>query len=247
MIRSHALLVVLLAAVVGAATGTPVVTRPFEPRPITIALDALPAPHATPSAQKAPRVVPPPDPPVLRAPAGFAVTRYYEGDLEHPRWLALSTEGDVLVTETSANRIRGLRDVDHDGVADEATTFADRDNGLDLPFGMAFTATHFCVGDNDAVVRFPHHAGQAHVVGRGETIATLPGGGYKQHWTRNVRVAPDGTHLFVTVGSKSNDDVEAPPRASVLRMKLDGSERETFADGLRNPVGLDFEPETGDV
>jgi glucose/arabinose dehydrogenase len=247
MNRSPALFVVLLAGVAGAEPPAPIVTRPFQPEPIRIAVDALPAPNATPSAQKAPRIIPPPDPSVLRAPAGFVVTRYYEGDLDHPRWLALTPEGDVLVTETPANRIRRLRDLDHDGVADEATIFADRENGLDLPFGMAFTATHFYVGDNDAVIRFPHHAGQARLVGRGETVAGLPGGGYKQHWTRNVRVAPDGGHLFVTVGSKSNDDVEPPPRASVLRMKLDGSEREVFADGLRNPVGLDFEPQTGDV
>jgi glucose/arabinose dehydrogenase len=184
---------------------------------------------------------------VLRAPAGFVVNLYYAGDLDKPRWLALTPEGDVLVTETPRNRIRRLRDTDHNGVADEASAFADAANGLDLPFGMAFTDTHFYLGNTGAVLRWPYKRGQARLDGPGERITELPGSGYRQHWTRNVRVSPDGQHLFVTVGSQSNNDVEQPPRASVLRMNLDGSGRATFADGLRNPVGLDFEPRTGDV
>jgi glucose/arabinose dehydrogenase len=113
---------------------------------------------------------------------------------------------------------------------------------------MAFTATHFYVGNTDAVLRWSYRKGQSRRLdGAGERITELPGSGYNQHWTRNVRVSPDGAHLFVTVGSAGNNDEEEPPRAAVLRMKLDGSEREVFADGLRNPVGLDFEPRTGEV
>jgi glucose/arabinose dehydrogenase len=240
--------VTLLAAIcLGAAVPSPIVTEPFEPQSITVSLDRLPAPSATPSARKFPKMVSPPTPSVLRAPAGFTVTRYYEGELDHPRWLALTPDGDVLVTETKLNRIRRLRDTDHDGVADEATTFADRNNGLDVPFGMAFTATHFYLGNTGAVLRFPYRAGQSRLGGSGEKVADLTPGGYNQHWTRNVRIAPDGKHLFVTVGSQSNNSPEPPPRASVLRMNLDGTGRETFANGLRNPVGLDFEPGTGEV
>jgi glucose/arabinose dehydrogenase len=246
------LLPLVLAATVACsrgATGAPdLVTEPFEPKPVTIALDRLPEPNANESVRKVPQLVPPPTPPVLRAPAGFQVSRYWAGPLEKPRWLALTPDGDVLVTETRQNRILRLRDTDKDGTADEATTFADRGNGLNIPFGMAFSATHFYVGNTDAVLRWPYAKGQARRLdGTGERITELPGGGYNQHWTRNVRVSPDGAHLYVTVGSQSNNDEEPAPRASVLRMKLDGSEREVFADGLRNPVGLDFEPRTGDV
>ena len=240
-------IVLLAASCLGAAMPSPIVTEPFEPQPVVVTLDALPAPNTTPSVAKFPKMVSPPERSILRAPPGFVVTRYWDGELDHPRWLAITPEGDVLVTETRLNRIRRLRDTDHDGVVDEATTFADSGNGLDQPFGMAFTATHFYLGNTGAVVRFPYRAGQMRLEGQGEKIADLPGGGYNQHWTRNVRVAPDGAHLFVTVGSKSNNEVEEAPRASVLRMNLDGSGRETFADGLRNPVGLDFEPRTGEV
>jgi glucose/arabinose dehydrogenase len=225
----------------------PIVTEPFDPTPISIALDGLPPPNATPSVRRGPSLVPPPARPVLRAPAGFAVNLYYAGDLEKPRWLALLPDGDVLVTETPRNRIRRLRDTDGDGVADATAVFADATNGLDLPFGMAFTDTHFYLGNTSAVLRWPYQKGQPRLYGTGERITELPGRGYRQHWTRNVRVSPDGQHLFVTVGSQSNNDAEEPPRASVLRMNLDGSGRATFADGLRNPVGLDFEPHTGDV
>jgi len=243
-------LLVLAALLAGASAcdppPAPIVTEPFEPKPIRIDVDHL-APLGGPSARKFPTLVPPPSRPVLHAPQGFVVERWYRGALDKPRWLALTPEGDVLVTETPSNRITRLRDSDHDGVADEATVFADAKNGLDMPFGMAFTATHFYVGNSAAVLRWPYRRGQPRIEGTGEKITELPGGGYNQHWTRNVRVSPDGASLFVTVGSKSNVDVEEPPRASVLRMQLDGSGRETFADGLRNPVGLDFEPRTGDV
>ena len=225
----------------------PILTELFDPTPITIALDGLPRPNATESARAGPSLVPQPARAVLRAPAGFVVKVYHAGDLEKPRWLALTPEGDVLVTETQRNRIRRLRDTDGDGAADATAVFADSTNGLDLPFGMAFTDTHFYVGNTSAVLRWSYQKGQPRLYGTGERIAELPGSGYRQHWTRNVRVSPDGQHLFVTVGSQSNNDPEPPPRASVLRMNLDGTGRQTFADGLRNPVGLDFEPQTGDV
>jgi len=224
---------------------TAIVTESFEPKPIKIELSQLPAPSEKESATKNPKVDAPPEKPVLWAPKGFKVALYAE-DLQKPRWLALTPDGGVLVTETRRNRIQLLRDKNGDGVADEATTFADESNGVNAPLGMAFTETHFYLGNTDAVLRFAFKKGQVKLEGKGEKIADLPGGGYNQHWTRNVRVSPDGKHLFVTVGSKSNADVEPPPRASVLRMNLDGSDVKTFATGLRNPVGLDFHPQTGE-
>jgi glucose/arabinose dehydrogenase len=112
---------------------------------------------------------------------------------------------------------------------------------------MAFEDGHFYLGNTDAVVRWPWRDGQRALEGKGEKIATLTPGGYNQHWTRNVRVSPDGKHLFVTIGSETNVEVEPLPRASVQRMNLDGSGMRTFAHGLRNPVGLDFHPVTGEV
>jgi glucose/arabinose dehydrogenase len=242
------ILALLLLCAPDAVAAPAVVTEPFKPRPVTIALDRLPPPGSTPSARKPPKMVPAPDPAVLRAPPGFHVDVYFHGRLDKPRWLALTPEGDVLVTETPKNRITRLRDTDGDGTADEATTFADAGNALDLPFGMAFGATHVYVGSTGAVRRWPYVPGRGRRLdGAGEVIAELPGGGMNQHWTRNVRVSPDGQYLYVTVGSHRNNDEEPPPRACVLRMRLDGSGREVFASGLRNPIGLDFEPRTGEV
>ncbi|AFY35618.1 sorbosone dehydrogenase family protein [Calothrix sp. PCC 7507] len=218
-------------------------TETLSPTPIRINLSNLPAPFATESASKSPDVVAIPANPVLRVPAGFTVNVFAEG-LDAPRWLALTPSGDVLVTETRQNRIRLLRDTNGDGVADVRQTFATATNGLNIPFGMAFSGDSFFLGNTDAVLRFPYTKGQPQLTGTGKKIANLPGGGYNQHWTRNVVVSPDGNKLYVSVGSQSNVSEEPPPRASVQQMNLDGSQQQTFASGLRNPVGLDFHPVT---
>ncbi len=221
-------------------------TRPLDPQTYRITLGDLPEPYATESASQSPDVVDVPADPVLYAPEGFRVNVWADG-LDRPRWLALTPEGDVLVTETRQNRIRRLADTDGDGAADARSTFADAGNGLDIPFGMAFAETDagpaFFLGNTDEVRRYPYTGGA--LDGRGSTIADLPGGGYNQHWTRNVVLAPDGRHLFVSVGSASNADPEPLPRASVQRLALDGSGMTTFAHGLRNPVGLAVHPQTG--
>ena len=171
-------------------------TESFEPQSITVSLAALPQPaEKEDDTSRQPRVAPVPEEPLLRAPAGFVVNVFAE-DLQKPRWLALTPEGDVLVTETRQNRIRRLRDTNGDGIADAESVFAGEVNGLNIPFGMAFNETHFFLGNTDAVVRFPYRQGQEKLEGRGEKIAELPGGGYNQHWTRNVRVSPDGRYLF---------------------------------------------------
>ncbi|MGF1496443.1 MAG: PQQ-dependent sugar dehydrogenase [Elainellaceae cyanobacterium] len=221
-----------------------IATQPLNPSPIRIAVEELPPPYATESASLSPRVIDIPADPTLQVPEGFEVNVFAEG-LDRPRWLALTPDGDVLVTETRQNRIRLLQDENGDGVAESQTTFADADNGLNIPFGMAFADGFFFLGNTDEVRRYPYQAGQEQLSGRGERIADLPGGGYNQHWTRNVVVAPDGQTLYVSIGSRSNVSREPLPRASVQRMDLDGTNQETFAYGLRNPVGLDFHPETG--
>jgi glucose/arabinose dehydrogenase len=229
-----------------AATKNLVSTRPLSPSPTRITVADLPPPYATESASKPPQVIPVPQNPSLNVPQGFVINVFAEG-LDAPRWLALTPTGDVLVTETRQNQIRRLRDSNGDGAADINQLFAGPENGLDIPFGMAFSGNYFFLGNSSAVLRFPYTSGQERLTGTGEKIADLPGGGYRQHWTRNVVVSPDGQKLYVSIGSRSNDSEEPLPRASVQVMNLDGSGQTTFAYGLRNPVGLAFHPVTGEL
>ncbi|MBY0564197.1 MAG: sorbosone dehydrogenase family protein [Hyphomonadaceae bacterium] len=207
------------------------------------------------------------------APDGFVVTRYAES-LAHPRWLYRLPNGDVLVAESStraatiggvmgwirnqvqryagaldesADRITLLRDSDGDGDVDERHVFAEN---LNQPFGMALVGGHIYVGNTDAVVRFAYSEGATSVSGASETVLELP---YREgdngHWTRNLIANADGTKLYVAVGSVSNVgddgmDVEEG-RAAIWELNPDGSEARIFASGLRNPVGMDWNPVTG--
>ena len=233
------------------AAGAAVPVERLEPEPIEIGLEDLPKPYASESARKSPTVVPVPEDFRLKVPAGFEVSVFAE-EVPAARWLAVTPEGDVVCSCGRTNSIYLLKDSDGDGAADERSLLLSKQTGANLPFGMDFATdgegkSWFYVGNTDAVVRFPWKAGTTEIAAKPQRITELPGQGYNQHWTRNVRVAPDGGHLFVTVGSKSNVDVEQPPRAAVLKMKLDGSGRSVFGSGLRNPVGLDFHPATGAV
>lgn len=221
-------------------------TETLSPEPIRIAIANLPQPNQNQSVSNSPNVVSIPANPTLRVPAGFTVNVFAE-NLDAPRWLALTPNGEVLVTETKQNRIRLLRDTNGDGTADEKQTFASAENGLNIPFGMAFAQGSFFLGNTDAVLKFPYTEGQQQITGTGQKIANLPGGGYNQHWTRNVVASPDGKKLYVSVGSRSNVSEEPLPRASVQVINLDGSNQQTFASGLRNPIGLDFHPQTGEL
>ena len=221
-------------------------TETLTPQPIKIALNNLPKPFATNSASKSPNVIAVPQNPTLKVPAGFEVNIYAD-NLDAPRWLALTPSGDVLVTETRENRIRLLRDTNGDGVADVQKNFAIAQNGVNIPFGMTFAGDSFFLANTGAVLRFPYTTGQEQLTGTGQKIAELTPGGYNQHWTRNVLASPDGNKLYVTIGSRSNVDEEPLPRASVQVMNLDGSNQQTFAYGLRNPVGIDFHPSTGEL
>ena len=223
-----------------------IATQPLSPQPIRISVTNLPQPFHTQSASKSPNVVPIPQNPTLRVPPGFVVNVFAD-NLDAPRWLALTPTGDVLVTETRQNRIRLLKDTNSDGVADVRKIFAGTQNGLNIPFGMTFAGNYFFLGNTDAVLRFPYRAGQEQITGSGQKITNLTPGGYRQHWTRNVVASPDGKKLYVSIGSRSNVDEEPLPRASVQVMNLDGSNRQTFAFGLRNPIGLDFHPKTGEL
>ncbi len=224
----------------------PVATTVLPGNKISVRVGDLPAPFATDSARKGPDVVAIPKNPVLNVPAGFSVNVFAD-NLESPRWLAITPDGQVLVTETRANRIRLLADTNGDGQADKRSEFATAKNLLNIPFGMAFAGSSFFVGNTAEVRRYPFAAGQTSIDGEGEVITKLTPGGYRQHWTRNVMASPKGDKLFFSIGSRTNVDEEALPRAAVSVMNLDGSERKVFASGLRNPVGLDFHPVSGEL
>lgn len=229
-----------------AAVKNQVKTKTLKATRTRIELADLPKPFATSSARKGPDVVPVPDSPVLNVPDGFTVN-IFAADLDRPRWLALTPSGEVLVTETRSNRIRLLADRDGDGVAEIRETFATKDNGVEIPFGMAFAGDSFFLGNTADVRRYAYKLGQTSVSGKGEQVTKLTPGGYRQHWTRNVVTAPDGKKLYFSIGSESNVSREPLPRAAVSVMNLDGSDRRVFSHGLRNPVGLDFHPVTGEL
>ena len=223
-----------------------IMTRTVEPRRHEIKLNVLPPPNEKQSVTNRPNTVQMPDRAVLEAPPGFRIA-VYAPDVKSARWLVLTPEGDVLVTQKRGHDITLLRDRDRDGVADERIPFGTERNGLNQPFGIAFHQNSVFIANTDGVMRYSYRRGQDELQGTGERIHSLPGGGYNQHWTRNVILSPDGQQLFVSVGSQSNVDVEPAPRASVLRMNLDGSNVQTFASGVRNPIGMAFHPRTQEL
>ena len=215
----------------------------------------LPEPFATPSARNRSKTIGWPEGRTPTALPGFEVS-LYAADLDSPRWLYVLPNGDVLVAEAlrewpdrsdrpqrSTNRITLFRDANKDGKPERRDVFLEN---LSQPFGMALLGNWFYVGNTDGLVRFPYQAGQTRIRAKGQKILDLPPGG---HWTRNVVVDPDGLKLYVSVGSGSNVDEEGrdaqdPRRAAILELNPDGSGMRVFASGLRNPVGMDWEPQT---
>src|SRR5262249_23096356 len=146
---------------------------------------------------------------------------------------------------SQGSRISILRDSNHDGIVDERFMFAE---GLNAPFGLAFWHDYLYVGNNNSLVRFKYKSGQTRAEGPPEQIADLPGNGYREHWTRNVLFNRAGTKVYVTVGSKSNvDSGEEPARAAISEFNPDGTGQRIFASGTRNPIGLDWNPHTGEL
>jgi glucose/arabinose dehydrogenase len=198
-----------------------------------------------PEVQKGPvnfsKIIPRPTGAELTAPAGFSITEYAV-DLKQPRWMQIAANGDVFVAESEAGQISILRDSNNDGKIDERFVYA---TGLSRPFGMAFWQDYLYVGNTDAIVRFKYQAGQTKAEGTPDKITDLPINGYREHWTRNLIFSPDGKKLYVTVGSKTNVDAgEEPLRAAISEYNPDGTGHRIFASGLRNPLGLDWNPAT---
>src|SRR3954447_222732 len=204
-----------------------------------IRIDQLPKPYATPSSGNPPSVGAPPANATLHAPPGFHVSLFAD-KLGEPRAMLLAPNGDVILSEPGEDKITILRDANHDGVAEQRFTFA---SGLDSPYGLAFHDKWLYVGDQNAVVRLPYAAGQTAANAKPQQIAPLPPGG---HSTRGVLFNKAGTKMYVSIGSRSNvSSGEPPERAAVVEFNPDGSGKRIFASGLRNPVGLAWEPVTG--
>ena len=211
-----------------------------------------------------------------KAAPGLAV-HGYAARLNHPRWLYVLPNGDVLVAETnapprpeeakglrakimgavmkragagvpSANRITLLRDANGDGVAEVRSVFLE---GLNSPFGMALVGNTLYVANSDALLRFPYAAGATRISTAGVKVADLPGGPRNHHWTKNVLASRDGARLYVTVGSNSNVGENGMDvevnRAAILEIDPASGTTRVFASGLRNPNGMDWQPASGQL
>lgn len=219
------------------------------PTVVQTAVDTLtlPAPYATESVKNNPDVKGWSEGQKPTAPAGFVVTKY-AGDLKHPRWSYVAPNGDVFVVESddkgkSANRITLFRDPNNDGKPDQRHVFME---DLNQPFGMLVLNNFFYVANTDGLMRYPYKPGQTKLESKGEKILELPAGGYNHHWTRNLLASPDGSKIYVSVGSASNVGEygmdEEKRRANILQINPDGSGEKIYASGLRNPVGMDWAP-----
>ena len=203
---------------------------------------------------------------------GLQVAALAEG-LDHPRWVYVLPNGDVLVAESngpsapvkrpkdlvfhlvdgmagaavpSAERITLLRDANGDGVAETRSVFL---AGLHSPFGMALVGNDLYIADTDALLRFPYVTGDTSIRAPGVKVADLPAGPIDHHWTKNVIASRDGTKLYVTVGSNSNvgeNGLEAEAgRAAIYEFDIRTGGMRPLATGLRNPNGMGLEPVTG--
>jgi glucose/arabinose dehydrogenase len=205
---------------------------------------------------------------------GTQVAAFAEG-LDHPRWLYVLPNGDVLVAETNAppkpddskgirgwvmkkvmgragaavpspNRITLLRDKDHDGIAETRTVFLEN---LNSPFGMTLVGNDLYVADTDRLLRFHYENGDTAIKSPPIKVIDLPGGTLNHHWTKNVIASKDGSKLYVTVGSNSNVGENGldkeEGRAAIWEVDRATGNHRIFASGIRNPNGLAWEPHTG--
>ncbi|QDK79119.1 sorbosone dehydrogenase family protein [Spirosoma sp. KCTC 42546] len=230
----------------------------------------LPAPFATKSAKNFSNVTGWPEGKTPQAPVGFTVTEFAR-DLDSPRWIYEAPNGDIFVAEanterdgakekvinavtgrnkseregTSANRITIFRDTNKDGKPDLRQPFL---SGVDRPFGMLVLGNSFYVAGTGALMRYDYKPGQTKITAPGKKILDLPVGGYNNHWTRNLLAGPDGKKIYITVGSGSNVGEHGPEnelrRANILEINPDGSGERIYASGLRNPVGMGWQPTT---
>lgn len=219
---------------------------------VSVEADTLPEPYKTESTRNESKVIGWSDGEAPQAPAGFTVSRFAE-DLEHPRNIYVAPNNDIFVAESddeekSANQITILRDSNNDGKPDLRQVFM---KDLNQPYGMLILDNYFYVANSDGIIRYPYREGQTEITAKGEKILELPAGGYNHHWTRNLLAAPDGSKIYISVGSASNNGEygmeEEERRAAILEINPDGSGERVYASGLRNPVGIDWNPVTQEL
>ncbi|OBQ52911.1 sorbosone dehydrogenase family protein [Tamlana sp. s12] len=210
----------------------------------------LPKPYATESVRKENKLVDWPDGKLPTAPEGFTVTKLADG-FENPRWTYIAPNGDMFVcesnTKNSAGRITLLRDENNDGTIELRETFLDE---LKQPLGMLVIKNHFYVANTDGLYKYPYKKGQTKLKpNSGEKIVELPAGGYNNHWTRNIITNKAQDKIYISVGSASNVGEygmeEEIRRANILEVDLNGENEKIYASGLRNPVGMDWNPVNG--
>jgi len=217
----------------------------------------LPPPNATASADNSARIIRRPKGAWPQAPAGFRVQLYAEG-LSNPRLIRTAPNGDVFVAQSRAGTVQVLRGLRADGRAEKSETFA---TGLRRPFGLAFYPPSgdpqaLYVANTDAVVKFAYRTGDLRARSPAQpVVAALPGGGLLRgggHWTRDLVFSLDGKKMFVSVGSRSNNDEtdgneDERERADILEFNPDGSGKRIYAWGLRNAVGIAIHPRSGEL
>lgn len=234
-------------------TSNPALPKPFETKSVLNFAQVIGWP-----ADKTPSVV-----------NGFSVVKFADG-LDNPRRIYQAPNGDIFVSEAtidttvlknflstfdskyqsmhfggSANRITMFRDADGDGHYEERHVFL---KGLNQPFGMLVLNNSFYVANTDGVMQFPYKEGDTIITSPGQKIISLPAGGYNNHWTRNIIANKEGTRLFISVGSGTNIaehglEVEKG-RACILSVNPDGTDLKNYAEGLRNPTGMGWSPDT---
>ena len=186
-----------------------------------------------------------------KAPQGFTVKKF-AGDLDNPRNTYIAPNGDIFVAESntssSADRITLFRDKDGDGTFETRMVFAE---DLNQPYGMLVLNNNFYVANTDGLYIYPDKEGDTKLQGEGKKIVELPAGGYNNHWTRNLIAKADGSKIYISVGSSSNVGEhgmdEEKRRADILEINPDGTGERIYASGLRNPVGMGWNPANGEL
>jgi glucose/arabinose dehydrogenase len=191
-----------------------------------------------------PVVVSPPANFQPQVPPGFKVSVFARG-FTQPRWLAVAPNRDVFVADSAIGEVVVLHDPQSRGSVQSREIFAGR---LNLPFGIAFHDDYVYVANTNEVVRFRYDPKTSQRLGDAEHVLDLPGMGYNQHWTRSLAFSPDGEKLFISVGSKDNISIESDSRrAAILIADPDGKNLRVFSSGLRNAVGIAFNPESANL
>jgi len=232
----------------------------------------LPAPDEKNSKNKFSNVIGWPSGKTPVAPEGFTVTRFAE-NIKSPRNMIQASNGDIFVVLSnserttkekikndisgksdaevggkSANRIILYRDFNKDGVAESSSVFLDN---LNQPYGMLIIKDQFYVANTDGLWVYPYKEGETKITKPGKKIVNLPAGGYNNHWTRNLISNKDQSKIYISVGSGSNVGENGMEyevrRANILEVNPDGSGEKIFASGLRNPVGMSWNPLTGEL